>query len=290
MTSIEDTTPREVVVLAGPGAIGTAIARRVGTGRHLLVADLSPEVAETRVKELSDAGFAATPAKLDLASRDDIEALVVQATRLGAVTHVINAAGVSPSQAPMETILRVDLYGTAVLLEEFGKVIAPGGSGVVISSQSGHRLPGLSVQENEALAMTPVEELLGLEMLAPERIGTTLRAYQISKRCNTLRVAAQAIEWGRRGARLNSISPGIVMTPLAADEINGPRGEGYRRMLELAPAGRAATPDEIAALAEFLMGPSAGFITGIDVLADGGATAAYWYGDLRYLQGDWAKS
>lgn len=242
MVNTQGVRAREVVVLAGPGAIGMAIARRIGAGRKLLVADLSSEAAGRRVEELAEAGFTAIPAKLDLANRDDIVALAAQAAELGEIAHVINAAGVSPSQASIDTILQVDLYGTAALLEEFGKVVAPGGSGIVISSQSGHRLPVLSRAENEALATTPVEDLLGLAMLAPEQVGTTLRAYQLSKRCNVLRVASQALEWGRRGARLNSISPGIVMTPLASDEINGPRGEAYRKMLELAPAGRAATP------------------------------------------------
>jgi len=207
-------------------------------------------------------------------------ALVEVATGLGQVTGVIHAAGVSPSQASSELILRVDLYGTALVLEEFGRVIAPGGSAVVIASQSGRRLGALSAQEDAALATSPVEELLSLPMLAPERVTDPLNAYQLSKRGNVLRVMAQAVEWGRRGARANAISPGIIITPLAREELTGPRGEGYRAMLLGSPAGRAGTPDEVATVAALLMGPDGAFITGSDVLMDGGVTASWFYGDL----------
>jgi NAD(P)-dependent dehydrogenase (short-subunit alcohol dehydrogenase family) len=199
---------------------------------------------------------------------------------LGEIFAVIHAAGVSPSQAEPETILKVDLYGTALVLEEFGHVIARGGSGVVIASQSGHRLPPLSVAENTALATTPVEDLLGLPMLQPERITNSLHAYQISKRGNLLRVMAEAVRWGKRGARLNTISPGIIITPLAHDELKGPRGETYRRMIDGSAARRAGTPDEVGALGAFLMRPEGAFITGSDFLIDGGVTAAYWFGEL----------
>ena len=235
-------------------------------------------------------GFDATGVPCDLGSRDDILAVIEHAQQFGPITNVICAGGVSPSQAPITEILRVDLYGSSVLLEEFGKVIAPGGSGVVVSSQSGHRLPALTQEQNWALAMTPTEELLDLDFLSEEAIGTTLHAYQYAKRCNVLRVQAQACEWGKRGARVFSISPGIIMTPLAFDELNGPRGEGYRKMLDLMPAKRAGTVDEMGALVAFLMGPEATFITGTDILCDGGSTAAYWYGDLQYLQEGWAQS
>ncbi len=281
---------KEVVVLVGAGGIGKAIARRIAFGRKLLVTNLTQEETDAAVNELRSSGFDVEGMPCDLANRADIEAVAARAAKLGPVRHVICAGGVSPSQAPIEPILAVDLYGTAVLLEEFGKVIAPGGSAVVISSQSGHRLPALSPEENELLATTPVEELLSLPMLRPETIGTTLRAYQYAKRTNVLRCAYEATRWAKRGARVNSVSPGIIITPLAFDEINGPRGEGYRTMIEKMPAGRAGTTDEIAALCEFLLGPQAAFITGTDILADGGCTAAYWYGDLRYLQDDWSKS
>jgi NAD(P)-dependent dehydrogenase (short-subunit alcohol dehydrogenase family) len=211
---------------------------------------------------------------------EDVHALVESAMGLGQVTGLVHAAGVSPSQASVATILKVDLYGTALVLEEFGNVIERGGSGVVIASQSGHRLPPLSVEQNKALATTPVEELLSLPFLQPDRLTDTLHAYQISKRGNSLRVMAEAVRWGKRVARINTISPGIIMTPLAKDELTGRRGEGYRRMIAVSPAGRAGTPDEVATVAALLMGPDGGFITGGDFLIDGGVTAAYWYGEL----------
>jgi NAD(P)-dependent dehydrogenase (short-subunit alcohol dehydrogenase family) len=192
----------------------------------------------------------------------------------------IHAAGVSPSQAPPETILHVDLYGTALLLEQFGKVIVAGGAGVVIASQSGHRLHALTAEEDKALATTPVEELMALPMLQPDVVTDPLNAYQIAKRANSLRVKAEAVNWAKRGARVNTISPGIIMTPLANDELSGPRGEGYRRMIDLSPVGRAGTPDEVGTVGALLMGPDGGFITGSDILMDGGVTASWFYGEL----------
>lgn len=271
---------QNVTVVIGAGSIGQAIARRVSAGKHVLLADLRQENAEAAAKVLADAGFEVSTAVVDVCSRDSVQALVQAATAIGDVTGVIHAAGVSPSQAPVATILRVDLYGTALVLEEFGNVIASGGSGIVIASQSGHRLGALTPEQNKALATTPVEELLGLPMLQEDQVTDPLHAYQISKRCNALRVMAQAVRWGKRGARVNTISPGIIFTPLARDELSGPRGEGYRRMLELSPAGRGGTPDEVAALGALLMGPEGTFITGSDFLMDGGVTASYWYGEL----------
>jgi NAD(P)-dependent dehydrogenase (short-subunit alcohol dehydrogenase family) len=273
-------TPSDVIVVIGAGSIGQAIARRVSVGKHVVVADLKQENADAAARVLLDAGFAVTTAVVDVASRESIEALVRTATALGPVTGVIHAAGVSPSQAPVATILRVDLYGTAVVLEAFGNVIAPGGSAIVIASQSGHRLPALSAEQNKALATTPADDLLALPMLQADQIIDPLHAYQISKRGNSLRVMAEAVRWGKRGARVNTISPGIIFTPLARDELNGPRGAGYRRMIELSPAGRGGTPDEVGAVGALLMGPDGTFITGSDFLMDGGVTAAYWYGDL----------
>lgn len=269
-----------VIVVIGPGQIGQAIARRVGVGKHVLLADLQAENANTAAEILGNAGYDVSATTIDVSSRDDVEALVTKATGLGDVTGLIHAAGVSPSQAEPATILKVDLYGTALVLDAFGSVIAPGGSGVVIASQSGHRLPPLTVEQNKALATTPVEELLNLPFLQPDQVTDSLHAYQLAKRGNSLRVMAEAVRWGARGARINTISPGIIMTPLAKDELTGPRGEGYRHMIEVSVAGRAGTPDEIATVAALLMGPDGGFITGSDFLMDGGVTAAYWYGDL----------
>lgn len=270
----------EVIVVIGAGSIGQAIARRVSVGKHVVLADLRSEHAEAAAQTLSNAGFQVATANVDVASGDSVRGLVETAVALGDVIGVIHAAGVSPSQAPPATILAVDLYGTAVVLEEFGRVIARGGSGIVIASQSGHRLPALTADEDRALATTPVDELLALPMLQPDRVTDPLHAYQLAKRGNSLRVKAEAVRWGRRGARVNTISPGIVITPLANDELKGPRGDGYRRMIELCPAGRAGTPDEIGGLAAFLMGPDGAFVTGSDFLIDGGVTASWFYGDL----------
>jgi NAD(P)-dependent dehydrogenase (short-subunit alcohol dehydrogenase family) len=270
----------DVVVLIGAGSIGQAIARRVGAGRHVLLADLRQENAESAARALDDAGFDVSIATVDVSSRASVQALVGEATALGDVVGIIHAAGVSPSQASPETILRVDLYGTALVLEEFGNVVARGGSAVVISSQSSHRLSPLPVEQNSALATTPADELLVLPFLQPDQVRDSLHAYQLSKRGNVLRVMAEAVRWGARGARVNSISPGIIMTPLAKDELGGPRGEGYRRMIEASAAKRAGTPDEVGNVGALLMGPDGAFITGSDFLMDGGVTAAFWYGEL----------
>lgn len=270
----------EVTVVIGSGSIGQAIARRVSAGRHVLLADLRPDNAEAAAEVLADAGFEVSTATVDVASRESVEALARRAAATGAVTGLIHAAGVSPSQAPPETILRVDLYGTALVLEVFGDVIAPGGAAVVIASQSGHRLPALSAAEDAALATTPTEDLLTLPTLQPDQVSDPLRAYQLSKRANALRVRAEAVRWGRRRARVNAISPGIVITPLARDELTGPRGAGYRRMIEACPAGRAGTPDEVGIVGALLLGRDGAFITGSDILMDGGVTASFFYGDL----------
>ena len=275
---------RNVIVVIGPGQIGQAIARRVGVGKHVLLADMRPDNANAAAEILGNAGYEVSVAAVDASSREAVSALVETATGLGEVTGLIHAAGVSPSQASPSTILKVDLYGTALVLEEFGNVIAPGGAGVVIASQSGHRLPPLSVEQNKALATTPVEELLDLPFLQPDQLTDSLHAYQISKRGNSLRVMAEAVRWGKRGARVNTISPGIIITPLAKDELTGPRRAGYRHMIESSAVGRAGTPDEVGTVGALLMGPDGGFLTGSDILMDGGVTAAYWYGELAGVQ------
>jgi len=274
----------DVIVVIGAGQIGQAIARRVSVGKHVLLADKRQENADAAAKVMSDAGYDVSAATVDVASREQVHALVERATGIGDITGLIQAAGVSPSQASPETVLHVDLYGTAVVLEEIGNVIARGGSGVVISSQSGHRLPALSVEQNRALATTPTEELLALPFLQLDQIEDSLHAYQLSKRANSLRVMGEAVRWGKRGARINTISPGIIMTPLARDELDGPRGAGYRRMIESSVAKRAGTPDEVGAVGALLMGPDGGFITGSDFLMDGGVTASYWYGDIAEVR------
>ena len=277
---MEDNRPGDLVVVLGPGSIGQAIARRVSAGKQVLLADLRQENADAAAEVLSNAGFVVSTATVDVSSRESVHALVQTATGLGDVTGLIHAAGVSPSQASPATILSVDLYGTAVVLEEFGNVIVRGGAGVVIASQSGHRLGALTAEQDAALATTPTDELLALPMLQPDQVKDSLHAYQLSKRGNALRVMAEAVRWGKRGARVNTISPGIIITPLANDELSGPRGAGYRRMIELCPTGRAGTPDEVGTIGALLMGPEGGFITGSDFLMDGGVTAAYRFGEL----------
>jgi NAD(P)-dependent dehydrogenase (short-subunit alcohol dehydrogenase family) len=270
----------DVILVIGAGSIGQAIARRISAGKHVVLADLRMDNADAAAHVLTDAGFAATATTVDVSSRASVQELVELGQALGPITGVIHAAGVSPSQASVTAILAVDLYGTALVLEECGNVIAPGGAGVVIASQSGHRLPALTAAQDMALATMPADDRLALPMLQPDQVVDSLHAYQLSKRANSLRVMAEAVRWGRRRARVNTISPGIIVTPLASDELNGPRGEGYRRMIQLSAAGRAGTPDEIGTVGALLMGPDGAFITGSDFLMDGGVTAAYWYGDL----------
>ncbi|MCI8388964.1 MAG: SDR family oxidoreductase [Clostridiales bacterium] len=271
---------KDVLILTGAGQIGIAIARRMGYGKKIIIGDRRKENAESAAKVMNGAGFDCIAIEMDLSSRDSIKELIQRAREYGEISMLINAAGVSPSQAPIETILKVDLYGTAVLLEEIGKVIKHGGVGVTISSQSGHRMPALSPEVDKQLAVTPTEELLSLEILNPQNIKDTLHAYQMAKRCNEKRVMYEAIRWGERGARINSISPGIIVTPLAIDEFNGPRGDFYKNMFAKCPAGRPGTADEVADVAELLMSERAQFITGADFLIDGGATASYFYGPL----------
>lgn len=272
---------KEVLIVAGAGQISLAIARRVGFGKKIILGNHSLDKGEAMAKLMNEAGFDVTAVKMDLGKKEDILHLVEEAQKYGEITGLVNGAGVSPSQAPIEAILLVDLYGTSVLLEEVGKVIAEGGSGVTISSQSGHRMPALTPEQDELLATTPVDELLSLEMLQPENIRDTLHAYQMAKRCNEKRTMAEAVKWGKRGARINDIAPGIIVTPLAIDEFNGPRGDFYKNMFANCPAGRPGTADEVANVAELLMGPAGAFITGSTILIDGGATASYYYGPLK---------
>lgn len=272
---------KDVMLLTGAGQIGMAIARRMGYGMKIIIGDKQLENAETIADIMNKAGFDAVPVAMDLSSRDSIKEMIAEAKKIGEIKMLVNAAGVSPSQASIETILKVDLYGTAVLLEEVSKVIAEGGVGVTISSQSGHRMPALTPEQDRLLAMTPADNILSLEMLQPENIKDTLHAYQMAKRCNVKRVMAESIKWGKRGARINSISPGIIVTPLAIDEFNGPRGDFYKNMFAKCPAGRPGTADEVANVAELLMRPKGAFITGADFLIDGGATASYFYGPLK---------
>lgn len=272
---------KDVMIMTGAGQISMAIARRIGYGMKIIIGDKNPQNANTISKIMNDAGFDTVAFEMDLSSRESILDLIREAQKYGEISMLVNGAGVSPSQASIEDILKIDLYGTAVLLEEVGKVIKKGGVGVTISSQSGHRMPALSAEVDEQLATTPTERLLDLEVLRKENIKDTLHAYQMAKRCNQKRVMAESVKWGKRGARINSISPGIIVTPLAIDEFNGPRGDFYKNMFAKCPAGRPGTADEVANVAELLMNPKGAFITGADFLIDGGATASYFYGPLK---------
>lgn len=272
---------KQVMLWTGAGQIGMAIARRMGTDLKIIVGDRHIENAQSAAKTMNEAGYDVIPVEMDLSSRSDILTMIETCQQYGEITMMVNAAGVSPSQASIETILKVDLYGTAVLLEEVGQVIASGGVGVTISSQSGYRMPQLTPEADFQLACTPTENLLKLSILQPENIRDTLHAYQMAKRCNGKWVMAESVKWGMRGARLNAISPGIIVTPLALDEFNGPRGDFYKNMFAKCPAGRPGTADEVANVAELVMGKKGAFITGADFLIDGGATASYFYGPLR---------
>ena len=266
----------DITVVIGAGGIGQAIARRISSGRHIVVANHNQDSADVAAKVLESAGFETTAMQADVRDRAMVQAVVKKAQTLGPIKALVHAAGVSPSQAPIESILKVDLFGTAMVLEEFGKVMAEGGSGVVISSQSGYRMPALTAEQDAQLATAPADDLLKLDFV--RSVKDTLHAYQMSKRCNSLRVRGEAINWAKRGARINAISPGIIVTPLAHDELHGERASFYQAMLKKMPAGRAGTPDEVAALAAHVMGPEGGFITGSDFLIDGGATANFFYG------------
>ena len=270
----------DIVLVIGAGSIGQAIARRIGVAKQVVMADLKIEHADRAAHVMRDAGFDVRTRRVDVSSRDSVRSLVEFATSLGDVTSLVHAAGVSPSQASPRTILEVDLYGTAVILDEVGAVIAPGGAGVVIASMSGHRLGALGAEHDDALAVTPAEALMELPLLQADQVRDSLHAYQLAKRANSLRVMAQSVRWAKRGARINTISPGVIFTPLARDELTGPRGEGYRRMVERCPVGRGGTPDEVATVAAMLMGADGTFITGSDFLMDGGVTASYFYGEL----------
>lgn len=272
---------KEVMLVTGAGQISMAVARRIGHGKKIILGDKKVENANAIAKVMDEAGFDVVPFEMDLSRRESILEIIAEARKYGEIRYLVNGAGVSPSQAPIEVILKVDLYGTAVLLEEVGKVIAEGGCGVTISSQSGWRMPQLTAEEDRLLATTPTEELLSLDILQPENIRDTLHAYQLAKRCNEKRVMAECINWGKRGARLNDIAPGIIVTPLALDEFNGPRGDFYKNMFAKCPAGRPGTADEVANVAELLMGDKGAFITGSTFLIDGGATSSYFYGPLR---------
>jgi len=271
---------QEVVVIIGAGGIGMAIARRQGFGKHILLADFNEKLLESAAKEIESASYKVTSLKVDVSSRASVRALADAAAALGSVVNVVNTAGVSPNMAPPDRVLAVDLYGSAVVFEEFERVIAPGGAGLIVSSMAGHMSAGLPADQEHDLAFAPADELLAKPFLGPDAVPNSMVAYIVSKRANHLRVQASAISWGKRGARVNSISPGIIATPLAQHELNSPIGDIYRAMIDASPAKRMASPDEVAVAASYLLGPDAGFVTGSDLLIDGGVIAAMLAGLL----------
>jgi NAD(P)-dependent dehydrogenase (short-subunit alcohol dehydrogenase family) len=271
-----------VLVVIGTGGIGLAIARREGAGKTILLADVSEKALTEAAKGLENMGYTVQTQVVDIASHDSVHALAQKAADLGNVMQVIQAAGLSPNMAPPDKILAVDLLGNALVLEKFGQVIAEGGAGIVISSMAGHMPPALGQEADEALARTPADELLALPMLQPAHVPDSGAAYALSKRANQLRVQQESLHWGERGARLNSISPGIILTPLAQHEMSSPIGDAYRAMIKTSVAKRVGTADEVAAAAAYLLSPAASFVTGSDILIDGGVIAAMRAGKLSY--------
>jgi NAD(P)-dependent dehydrogenase (short-subunit alcohol dehydrogenase family) len=272
----------EVLVIIGAGGIGQAIARRQGSGKTVLLADYNETALTSATTALEAAGHTVTTHPVDVASRESVSALAMAAVELGDVVEVVHTAGLSPVQASPDAILAVDLVGVALVLEEFGAVIAPGGAGIVISSMAGHMgMAPLTTEQEHQLAHTPADELRALEVLDPDRVPNSGYAYALSKRANHLRVQAAAVAWGERGARVNSISPGIIFTPLAQDEMSGPGAAGYRAMIEASAAGRVGTADEVATAAAYLLGTDAQFVTGSDLLIDGGVIAALRAGRIQ---------
>jgi NAD(P)-dependent dehydrogenase (short-subunit alcohol dehydrogenase family) len=268
----------DVIVIIGAGGIGIAIARRQGFGKTVLLADLHEKTLQDAANVMKAASYAVETQVVDVASRASVQALADKAASLGTVIQVVNTAGLSPNMAPPEKILEVDLYGSAVVFEEFERVIAAGGAGLIISSMAGHMMRPLPEDQEQALAYLPADELLSLPFL--KEIPNSLVGYMVAKRANHLRVQAAAMTWGAKGARVNSISPGIIMTPLAQHELHSEIGDGYRAMIEASPSKRMAPPEEIAAAAAYLLGPDASFITGSDLLIDGGVIAAMRAGKL----------
>ncbi len=274
------TEAKEVAVVIGPGSIGAAIARHVGAGRTLLLAAHDEKSSQAAADALHGAGYDVAVQATDISDLAQVRALAAKATEIGSVTQVIQAAGVSPTQASIERIMQVDLLGTAHVLDVFADVIATGGAGIVVASMAGHRESPYAREIEDALATTETPQLLALPFLQAEQVGTSVRAYALAKRGNSLRVLTAAAAWGKRGARINTISPGVIITPLALDELSGPRGAWFETVRQTCAAKRFSTSDEVATVAAFLLGPQAGFITGADLLMDGGVTAALRTGEL----------
>lgn len=269
-----------VLVIIGVGGIGMAIARREGSGKIVLLADINEKILAQAAQDLRDTGYVVETQQTDVSSKISVDALAEKAATLGNVLQVVNTAGLSPNMAAVEKLLEVDLLGAVYVLESFGNVIAEGGAGIHISSMAGHMIPALGVETDRALAVTPADELLKLPVLQSANVPNTTFAYCLSKRANHLRIQAESLKWAERGARINAISPGIILTALAKHELDSPIGDGYRAMIQHSAAKRVGTVDEVAILAHYLLGPDSGFVTGSDFLMDGGVIAAMKMGKI----------
>ncbi|WP_272939803.1 SDR family oxidoreductase [Mycolicibacterium moriokaense] len=277
---------REVLVIVGAGGMGVSVARRSGGGRVIVLADVSEAQLERAAEQLVVDGHHIVTRRVDVTSQSSVAELADFAGSCGRLTHVVHTAGLSPLQGSVEAVLAVDLLGVALTLDEFGKVIEPGGAGVVISSMAAHFYPPMDPDLERQLATAPTNELLKLQACAPSVITSSQQAYPFAKRANQLRVAAAAGIWGQRGARINAISPGIISTAMGRQELDGDSGQMMRAMVDSSGTGRIGTPDDIAAATDFLLSPAASFITGIDLLVDGGVVAAVRTGGLALTGAD----
>ena len=265
---------RDVVVVVGVGGMGGPLARRLGTGRTVLLADFDAGLLASTAEALAGEGHTVESVVVDVSDAHSVAALAATADGLGPVRTLIHTAGVSPVQAPADRVMAVDLVGAALVLDAFGEVVAEGGAGVVISSMSAALVGSLGADAEAAIATTPTAELLAIPVVAEMAAGDPGLAYAFAKRAVQVLVAKASVPWGRRGARINSVSPGVIATSMGQAELDGPHGEGMRAMVAMSGTSRLGTPDDIAAAVEFLVSERASFITGTDLLVDGGVVAA----------------
>ena len=261
-----------VVVVTGAGGMGEAVVRRIGSGSPIVLADVDPAHLSHVADALNGDGFDVHPVRTDIAAAADVATLARTAAELGPVRCVVHTAGVSPVQATSQLIVAVDVIGTARVLDTFETYVQPGTVAVCIASMAG-TMTQLDAETLQLLATTPTDELHALAVLDPGAMEPGI-AYGVAKRANHVRVEAAAIAWGRRGGRVVSISPGVISTPMGQQELAGPFGDGMRAMVEMSALRRLGTPGDIAAAVEFLVSPAASFITGTDLLVDGGVIAA----------------